>query len=249
MYRVLGVFADANGKNHVKLIKYKQLGSYAWNANYQTDVAWENSDMYKGLNGSYFLTNTTYDYLQNTEWSNKIEKWTWSAVNTKTYEDQTNNTDYYESSPKGIYLNEMHKVSTGTLCTNSYTDATNCNGGAWTNPVAKIGLMYASDYVLSLGSSALEITGSTNANKATLKTGWMHSSNNDTTIDSWEWTLARGGDYGGDFPAWVVHDDGSMYVDTVNSENVARPVFYLTTDTKIIADGDGSLENPFIISE
>ena len=25
MYRVLGVFSDANGKNHVKLIKYKQL--------------------------------------------------------------------------------------------------------------------------------------------------------------------------------------------------------------------------------
>ena len=68
MYRVLGVFSDSNGKNHVKLIKYKQLGStYAWNANYTTDISWENSDMYKGLNGSYFLTNTTYDYLQNTD--------------------------------------------------------------------------------------------------------------------------------------------------------------------------------------
>ena len=72
--------------------------------------------MYQGLNGNYFLTNTTYDYLQNTEWSNKIANWTWSAVNTKTYEDPTNNSYYYVSSPKGIYLNEMHKTSTGTLC-------------------------------------------------------------------------------------------------------------------------------------
>ena len=27
-------------------------------------------------------------------WSNKIENWTWSAVNTKTYKDQTNNPHY-----------------------------------------------------------------------------------------------------------------------------------------------------------
>ena len=90
MYRVLGVFSDANGKNHVKLIKYKQLGSYAWNST-SADVNWENSTLYASLNGAGFLTNTTYDYLQNTEWSNRIENWTWSAVNTKSYEDQTNN--------------------------------------------------------------------------------------------------------------------------------------------------------------
>ena len=183
MYRVLGVFSDASGENHVKLIKYKQLGSnYAWNANYNTDISWENSDMYKGLNGSYFLANTTYDYLQNTEWSNKIKNWTWSAVNTKSYEDQTNNPYYSLSSPKGIYLNEMHKTSTETLCKSYHgLTAINCNGGAWTTPSAKIGLMYASDYALSLGSSALALTTGTDENAATLKTGWMHQSNNDTT--------------------------------------------------------------------
>ena len=128
MYRAIGVFSDSNGNNHVKLIKYKQLGKYAWNADPETNTSWEISDMYKGLNGSYFLTNTTYDYLQNTTWSNKIENWTWSAVNTKTYEDETNNPDYWRSSPKGIYLNEMHKTSTGTLCKNTNEGAINCNG-------------------------------------------------------------------------------------------------------------------------
>ena len=78
MYRVLGVFSDVKGENQVKLIKYKQLINTTWNSS-QSDVNWEDSTLYASLNGSGFLTNTTYDYLQNTEWSNRIENWTWSA--------------------------------------------------------------------------------------------------------------------------------------------------------------------------
>ena len=237
MYRVLGVFLDANGENHVKLIKYKQLGSYAWDANYQTDVAWENSDMYKGLNGSYFLTNTTYDYLQDTAWNNKIENWTWSAVNTKTY-DGSNGPNYYNVlTPSQIYLHEMNRTGkTSTV-------------GVWASPVAKIGLMYASDYTLSLGSGALAITGSTKDNSTTLKAGWMHPSNNDTTKNTYEWTISRYGYDGNAFRAWLIDSGG--YVDN-NYETLSgavRLVFYLTSDIKITTDGDGSLENPFIISE
>ena len=236
MYRVLGVFSDSNGKNHVKLIKYKQLGEYAWNSDGTKDISWENSDMYKGLNGNYFLTNTTYDYLQNTEWSNKIENWTWSAVNTKT-NDVSNGTNYYSGlTPSQIYLHEMNR-STKTSKVSE-----------WTNPVAKIGLMYASDFTLSLGSSALAITGSTVANQATLKTGWMIPTNNDTTKSYEEWTISRfGAISSGNFFAWFVFSQGSVYYNSVSITFYAvRPVFYLTSDTKV-SDGAGSLDNPFII--
>ena len=246
MYRAIGVFSDSNGNNHVKLIKYKQLGKYAWNADPETNTSWEISDMYKGLNGSYFLTNTTYDYLQNTTWSNKIENWTWSAVNTKTYEDETNNPDYWRSSPKGIYLNEMHKTSTETLCKNTNEGAINCNGGTWTNPTAKIGLMYASDYALSLGSSALALTTGTDTNKVLLKTGWMHQSNNDTSKSWYEWTLSRFGDVSGIFLAWYLESDGIVYSGRVDNTFGARPVFYLTSNAKT-SGGGGSLDNPFIL--
>ena len=250
MYRIIGVFADASGNNHAKLIKYKQLGSsYAWNADYKTDIVWENSDMYKGLNGSYFLTNTTYDYMQNATWTNRIENWTWSAVNTKSYEDRTSNPAYYDSSTKGVYLNEMHKTSSETQCKNWNGTAINCNGGAWTTPSAKIGLMYASDYLMSLGSSALAITGGTSANQATLKTGWTHQSNNDTTKSSTEWTLSRVGTNGSIFLAWYVDVDGSVSNNIVSYATGVRPVFYLTDDVKTTLDGDGSLNNPFIIEE
>ena len=246
MYRVLGVFSDSNGNNHVKLIKYKQLGEYSWNANDQADISWENSDLYKGLNGSYFLTNTTYDYLQNTTWSNKIENWTWSAVNTKTYEDETNNPDYWRSSPKGIYLNEMHKESNGTLCTNYNSGAINCNGGTWTNPTAKIGLMYASDYALSLGSRALALTTGIRDNVGLLKTGWMHQSNNDTTKTSFEWTLSCYGVGLGLSDAWLVYDDGDLNNVNVDDSDGARPVFYLTSNINLLG-GTGTLSDPFIL--
>ena len=245
MYRVLGVFVDANGKNHVKLIKYKQLVSTTWNST-NADVNWEDSTLYASLNGSGFLTNTTYDYLQNTEWSNKIENWTWSAVNTKTWEDIGNNPDYSDSSPTGIYLNEMHKASNGTLCTSHNGGEINCKGGAWSNPTAKIGLMYASDYALSLGSSALAITGST-SNKTTLKTGWMHQSNNDSSGSDYEWTLSHCGVYFDSFFVWNVYEDGNIENYHVSNPSAVRPVFYLTGDVKITADGDGSLDNPYIL--
>ena len=54
MYRVLGVFSDANGDNHVKLIKYKQLVSAIWNSAH-ADVNWEDSTLYASLNGAGLL--------------------------------------------------------------------------------------------------------------------------------------------------------------------------------------------------
>ena len=231
MYRIIGVFEGTDGNQHLKLISLKQLSStYAWNANYQTDVSWENSDMYKGLNGNYFLTNTTYDYLQNNTWLNKIENWTWSAVNTKTWSDSGPN--YRSITTQEMYLHEMNRSSkTSTI-------------GEWTTPTAKIGLMYASDYQMSLGSSSLSYTGS--SNDTILKTGWMHQSNNDTTASTTEWTLSRYGDFGGNFNAWRVLSGGKVLDSYVYDSSGVRPVFHLTSDARING-GNGSYSNPYIL--
>ena len=246
MYRIIGVFADENGDNHVKLIKYTQLPTaYVWNSS-NTDVDWANSTLYAGLNGSYFLTNTTYSYMQDNTWLNKITDWKWSAVNTKTYEDKTNNPDYYESSPTGIYLSEMNKgSSSNTLCTNYNGAAINCLGGSWTTPTAKIGLMYASDYALSLGQTALSMTTGTYTNRATLKTGWMHLLNNDTTASEYEWTISRYGLNSSTWIAWCVDADGGVFDNYVVSEFGSRAVFYLESD--IEGEGVGSITDPIIL--
>jgi len=150
MYRIIGVFQDEEGNEHLKLVKFKQLGAYEWNLD-NTEVNWKDSSLYENINGTEFLENTSYSYLQENAWLNKISNWRWTAVNTKG--DST--VDYYKNSimtPSNIYLHEMNK-STKTSSI-----------GEWTNPTGKIGLIYVSDYVLSLGDTALSITGSTSNN-------------------------------------------------------------------------------------
>ena len=233
MYRIIGVFEGSDGEQHLKLIKFKQLGAYAWHADDESDVAWENSDLCKGLNGSYFLTNTTYDYLQNNTWLNKIEDWTWSAVNTKT--GSASGPDYDYLTPREIYLHEMNRSSkTSTV-------------GEWSTPVAKIGLMYVSDYTLSLGDSALAMTTGTDTNRTTLKTGWMHQSNNDKTAISLEWTIARYGQNSSNPNAALdVNYNGGVDVYRTNLGSAVRPVFHLTSDVRING-GNGEYSNPYIL--
>ena len=231
MYRIIGVFEGSDGNQHLKLISLKQLGIYAWHST-DSDVSWENSEMYAGLNGSYFLTNTTYDYLQNNTWLNKIEDLTWSAVNTKTISD--NGPNYNSKTPQQTYLHEMDRSSkTSTI-------------GEWITPVAKIGLMYVSDYQMSLGSGSLSYTG--NSDKEILKTGWIHQSNNDTTKSTTEWTLSRSGYVVNSYRAWSIYPDGYILAYPVAGSIGVRPVFYLTSDARI-SGGNGEYTNPYIISE
>ena len=89
------------------------------------------------------------------------------------------------------------------------------------------------------------MTGSTASNESTLKTGWMHQSNNDTASSSNEWTLSRGGT-GGRFRAWYVRSGGNVYGDFVNITRGARPVFHLTSDARING-GNGEYTNPYIL--
>ncbi len=70
MYRIIGI----NPSGQMKLIKKEALNTaYAWNSTPEVD--WAHSELYAGLNGSYFLTNTTY--IPNSNWSSKISTIDW----------------------------------------------------------------------------------------------------------------------------------------------------------------------------
>ncbi len=70
MYRIIGF--DISGK--MKLIKKETLPNYyKWNSGYGVD--WAHSELYTNLNGSYFLTNTTY--VPDSSWSNRIVASDW----------------------------------------------------------------------------------------------------------------------------------------------------------------------------
>ena len=240
MYRIIGVFSDNNKIEHAKLIKYTLLDEmiYGGNSSYYSPIeSWKDSTIYQALNGSAFLTNTLYDYMQDTSWSDRIENWTWSAVNTKT-SDGSNGPNYQNGlTPSQIYLHEMNRsTKTSTV-------------GEWTTPSAKIGLMYVSDYALSLGKNALKLTSGTYDNRAILKTGWLHSSNINGQQSIQEWTLSLYGNYDDYYyHAWGIGAGGYVYTDYTFNSNYVRPTFYLNNN-QTVSSGTGSIDNPIILSQ
>ena len=232
MYRIVGIFPDSDGNKHIKLIKYKQLtGSYAWNTT-KSDADWGTSSLYTGLNGSFFLTNTTYSYLQNSSWLSKIVDWKWTAVNTLS--NEKNGPSYVNDlSPKNLYLHEMNKTGKTSSI------------GEWTTPTGKIGVMYASDFALSLGATSLNMTTGTDANRNTFTTSWIYQDNNDITQSSDEWLMARTGRISTYYYAWYIHA-GTISNGDINSTLGIRPVFYLEED--ITGTGTGTETDPYMLS-
>ncbi len=70
MYRIIGI----NNNGQMKLLKKEPLDdTYKWNSNWNGN--WSESDLNTNLNGSYFLTNTTY--VPDSTWSNRIATTVW----------------------------------------------------------------------------------------------------------------------------------------------------------------------------
>ena len=232
LYRIIGVFKDSSNNEHIKLIKYASLPSkYPWNQSYSGEVDWASSTIYTGLNGAYFLNNTDYDYMQNSNWLSKITNWTWSAVNTKTYSDSGVN--YASMTPQDVYLHEMNRTTkTSTI-------------GAWTTPQSKIGLMYASDYLLSLGRYVTSVP-----SRSTISKAWMHIVNNGNIApsDLGELTMSRAGisDTSVVNVSWIVYYDGIMNDFWQYTPLSVRPVFYLNNDV-LYDSGSGAYKDPIMI--
>ena len=78
MYRIIGI----NSSGQLKLIKKEALNStIEWWSDYSTDKAWPDSTIKTNINGSSFLSNTTY---VPSGWNDKIATTTWK------YGDNTN---------------------------------------------------------------------------------------------------------------------------------------------------------------
>ena len=255
LYRIIGVFEDSEGRSSVKLIKYIQIPKlFNWH-NTSADVLWQSSDLYKAINGTSFLRNTSYDYMQNSKWFSKIMYWSWNAVTTKRYSES--GISYTHSPVKTIYLHEMNKSSKSSATCNSYHSSlgvvdTSCLIGSWTNPQAKIGLMYASDYALSLGESSKNMIAVSHEQGSILKNGWIHQINQTSIANYWEWVISRDG-FNSQFEDdqwYAVSTDisGDITSYPVNRLHAVRPVFYLSSNVQYLS-GTGDYADPFMIAE
>ena len=228
LYRIIGIFPDSNGGNHVKLIKYKQLGKYSWN-NESKNISWSESSLKSLLNGSDFLTNKNYI---NSEWLDFIEDWSWNYVNTKSGEDGA--TNYYNMNSKEVYLHEMNKSGKSNTI------------GDWNNVTSKIGLMYISDYLLSSGEKSL--TYSSQNNKSSLKGGWLYLDNNDASFSNSEWFMDFFGEFYGMNIGWIMYSDGALGNDYPTVEYGVRPVMYLKESVSSTGIGNGTKSSPYVLS-
>ena len=235
LYRIIGVI---DGK--VKLIKY----DYATSTLLGTDGDYSGSDTpdtnyYKGSLTSidqYYWNNATVtntwsesnlnkinlntNFINNigSTWANKIATTTWK-VGGNTFDNISS------SVPSIAYQNEIVAPAENT----TYD--------------AKIGLMYVSDYGFAASPSAWTTTlynyDGNDAKGTSIKTiNWMY-------MGYYDWMIFRYSDDSDN--AFIVNNDGSVYLDSVSSGNGVCPSFSLETSVTYVS-GDGTQNSPIRIN-
>ena len=235
-WRIIGVFDSAShgqsNKNLVKIIRADGLDGLAWHKSNSND--WKAASLNKLLNGAYYNaqdgTSSGYCY----GYSSSL----------------TVNCDYTKKGIQSGYRKMIANViwylggySSNAATAESfygYERGTTVYSGRPTSTTGYIGLMYPSDYGYSvLSSSCARTTNLSSYYSATCAgQSWLYGK-------GWEWTLTPDSSN-----STKVFDLNNIY----RSGEYAnahfgfgfRPVLYLDASVYKI-DGDGSLENPYIV--
>ena len=234
-WRIIGVFDSAShgvsGKNLVKIIRADVLDGLVWDKSDTNN--WNTSSLKSLLNGAYYKaedgTSSGYCYGYNTI--------------------ATANCDYTKKGIQSGYRSMIAKVTwhlggySSTSATTSafygYERGTTVYSGRPTSTTGYIGLMYPSDYGYSVLSSSCTRTtnlGSYNSAKCAGQS-WLYGK-------GYEWTLTPTSS--NSYTVFRLNYNG--YLDSNNAYNGfgSRPVLYLDASVYKI-DGDGSLNNPYIV--
>ena len=252
LYRIIGVFGDK-----VKLIKsdyatstllgtdgdYKQaytatwyssssykgnnlanVAAYTWNYKNNTTInsgygsnTWSTSLLNKTNLNKNFITNIGAD------WAAKIDTTTWKVGG---------NTDFNVGTQpaKTAYQNEI----VSPVTTNSTDNKTEYS--------AKVGLMYASDYMYAVPQDKWTLVGhNSDASKdyrAATSVNWMY-------MGLYEWTISRDADYA--YSVFYVRNTGVLNSYYALGVYGVRPVFYLTSSVNYVS-GSGIAADPITIN-
>ena len=234
-WRIIGVFDSAShgqsNKNLVKIIRADVLDGLVWDKSNTNN--WNTSSLKSLLDGAYYKaedgTSSGYCYGYNTI--------------------ATANCDYTKKGIQSGYRSMIAKVTwhLGGYSSNSattsafygYERGTTVYSGRPTSTTGYIGLMYPSDYGYSVLSSSCARTtnlGSYNSAKCAGQS-WLYGKGN-------EWTLTP---YSLDSLLVFFLTDGGYVVSYDARDGYgSRPVLYLDASVYKI-DGDGSLNNPYIV--
>ena len=236
-WRIIGVFDSAshgqNGKNLVKIIRSDVLDGLAWDKSNTND--WTASSLKSLLNGAYYNaqdgTNSGY-CIGNADSATIISNCNYTKKGIQAgYRGMIANVTWY--------LGGYSSIETTTDAFYGYERGTIVYSGRPTSTTGYIGLMYPSDYGYSvLSSSCARTTKLGSYNTATCAgQSWLYGK-------GYEWTLTPGSSVSNN--AFYLNGSGYMYNNDVYVGYGSRPVLYLDASVYKI-DGDGSLENPYIV--
>ena len=234
-WRIIGVFDSVShgvsGKNLVKIIRADVLDGLAWHKSDTND--WTASSLKSLLNGAYYNaqdgTSSGYCYGYGTT--------------------ATANCDYtkrgIQSGYRGMianvtwHLGGYSSTSATAEAFYGYERGTTVYSGNATSTTGYIGLMYPSDYGYSvLSSSCARTTNLGSYNSATCAgQSWLYGK-------GYEWTLTPRSSYSG--YVFGLRSGGNLGSIRANTGFGSRPVLYLDASVYKI-DGDGSLNNPYIV--
>ena len=234
-WRIIGVFDSVShgqsNKNLVKIIRDDVLDGLAWDKSNTNN--WNTSSIKLLLNGAYYNaqdgTSSGYCYGYSTI--------------------ATANCDYTKRGIQSGYRGMITSVTwhLGGYSSNSattsafygYERGTTVYSGRPTSTTGYIGLMYPSDYGYSVLSSSCTRTtnlGSYNSAKCAGQS-WLYGK-------GYEWTLTPNSSYSN--IVFSLSTIGNLGNDYANNGYGSRPVLYLDASVYKI-DGDGSLNNPYIV--
>ena len=241
LWRIIGVFDSAShgqsGKNLVKIIRADSIGGLAWDKSYTSD--WVNSSLKALLNGAYYdwdtnsasaatncygystTVSTTCDYSKKgiqDGYRSMIENVTW-------YLGGGGKSGYTTYTPNNVYGYERNSEA--------------IYSGRSSSTTGYIGLMYESDYLYGvLASSCARTTAhGSYSTAACAGNNWLYGTSD-------EWTITPNSNSSGS--VWNVYNNGSITWPNTRNGSAVRPVLYLGS-TVYKYDGDGTIDNPYII--
>ena len=261
MYRIIGIEAETG---RVKVIKKEALNErISWWDNYDDDIEFPDSNIYKAIKGTDFLENPTY---VPEGWEEKISNNTWlygDMISYNTLGARQTGLELYktETGQKGtIWDEKANQGDEGAQSAEIITSESSHKGETiyyikhanekWNKTFpGKVSLMYLHDYYLSVSNIAnCQLDEN---NYEICQTGWMHLSQNDIELQNvQEWTMSRAGwDIGyGWFNAHIVHSTGYTGQWSIVGSYSVRPVFYINASEELLSENEtGTLEDPFMI--
>ena len=233
LWRIVGVFKDESGNEHLKIVKNEVLDDVMkWSGASPYSNDWTKTKINDYLNSTYY--NTLSPNIKN-----MIEE-TKYYLGSITSEYVAGNVIY--DNPKESYANERDIKScvnnTGSSATASGCRVWSGNKATWTGNIA---LLYPSDYGFSATSNYWSIA-FYKYNSDAMNTSWLQKANHNKT----EWLLTPSTVNSQIGVNWTT--SGNLDQDFTFNYYSVRPTLYLKSEVRILDETTGLETNPYFLT-